>query len=229
MPARWRRSGWTMPPTRPFCCLGSGVSKRRRGQNPTQPSQKRRSRRDGTHIGSAAGPGSDRGTGPRRSFPERLLIPLHGNPEEGPEAVGLGLPGFPGLDELPPRRLVSVCSAECDPQEHEPFDVFRPLPLASLEPSIRSAHAILTTDRNPGAVARVVDGTCTASPTRRFRPTSATAMPANQLRLWLTSMAYVLLSALRRFSLAGTHRAAKLVRKGGATSTQIVLDRAGGQ
>ena len=37
--------------------------------------------------------------------------------------------------------------------------------------------------------------------------TSATAMRANQLRLWFASMAYVLLSALRRIALAGTRLA----------------------
>ena len=37
--------------------------------------------------------------------------------------------------------------------------------------------------------------------------TSATAMRANQLRLWLASMAYVLLAALRRIALAGTRLA----------------------
>ena len=37
--------------------------------------------------------------------------------------------------------------------------------------------------------------------------TSATAMRANQLRLWFASMAYVLLAALRRIALAGTRLA----------------------
>jgi len=34
--------------------------------------------------------------------------------------------------------------------------------------------------------------------------TSASTMRANQLRLWFTSFAYVLISALLRFGLAGT-------------------------
>ncbi|MCE2494692.1 MAG: IS1380 family transposase [Alphaproteobacteria bacterium] len=37
--------------------------------------------------------------------------------------------------------------------------------------------------------------------------TSATAMPANQLRLWFAAMAYVLLATLRRIALAGTRLA----------------------
>ena len=37
--------------------------------------------------------------------------------------------------------------------------------------------------------------------------TSAATMRANQLRLWLASMAYVLLEALRRIGLAGTQLA----------------------
>ncbi len=63
--------------------------------------------------------------------------------EEGPETVGFGISGFSAFDELPQRRLVSVGSVESDPKEYEPFDVFRPVPFASPEPSIGATHAVL--------------------------------------------------------------------------------------